>query len=109
VADPETATTLPPPALVRALVGEAKRAEALSSELAAERARTRRLRGQVRKLRLEQAANNARLETLSDVIAALHANLEDLRGERELSRRLDSPSRPASLEARALPPYVERD
>jgi DNA repair exonuclease SbcCD ATPase subunit len=109
LADPETAATLPPPALVRALVSEAERADDLADKLAAERDRTRRLRARVRKLRLEQATNNAKLDTLSEVIAALHGNIEDLRGQREFSRRLDGASRPALDEGLTLPPFAGRD
>ena len=106
--DPETATTLPPPALVRAIVSEAKRADALAEKLTGERARTRRLRGQVRKMRLERAETNARLETLSEVIAALHANLEIC------AANANSPDASTGHQARSrgqrtLPPLAGRD
>ncbi|MEP6871566.1 MAG: hypothetical protein ABI939_06895 [Anaerolineaceae bacterium] len=71
MADPEHALTLPPAVLVRALVADRQREKAT------------KLTEKVRGLERDDAGRRARLETLEEVIAALHANLDDLRYERD--------------------------
>ncbi len=114
MADPETATTLPPAALVRALVALGERNEDLERELSTTRSKATKLRSRIRDMRLDDAAIRARLETLEEVIAALHGNLEDLRAERDFSRHLEAPAAPQPLRAPSdapstYPALVERE
>ena len=102
IADPGAAVALPPAALVRAIVAASQRAEDLESQLASQKKKASRLRTQLREHRLEDAAARARVETLGEVIAALHGNLEDLRAERDHSRGLPVASAPRELR-RAAP------
>lgn len=102
VADPEAAVALPPAALVRAIVAASQRAEGLASQLASEKKKASRLRAQLREHRLLDAEARARVETLGEVIAALHGNLEDLRTERQFARGLLATSAPRELR-RATP------
>jgi signal peptidase len=107
IADPQGAASLPAPVLIRALLMANERNEELESELERKTRLASKLKGQLRDIRIEQASGKARLETLEEVIAALHANLEDLRSERELSRRLAAPANvPQQLRAapEPLPP-----
>lgn len=86
VADPEHATTLPPAVLVRAVVEAAEEAKGLREKLQAEQEKRLKLQRRMRELRRADAARQARLDALEQVIAALHANLEDLRLERDRTR-----------------------
>lgn len=86
LADPEHATTLPPAVLVRAVVVAAEANQRLCKELDDQRSKAVKLQRKLRGLRREDAARRARLGTLEEVIAALHANLEDLRLERDRPR-----------------------
>jgi hypothetical protein len=100
IADPATAAALPPAALVRAIVAAGQRGDALESQLAMQKKKASRLRAQLREQRLEDAAARARVETLGEVIAALHDNLEDLRAERDHARSLlSAPAPRAALRA----------
>ncbi len=97
-ADPAAAATIPPPALVRGLLSAADRITELEARLAeAERARAA-LSDDVARLQEEHSYVRGRTETLHEVIAALHGNLEDLRAERNRQPRLEAP------EPRALRP-----
>lgn len=75
-ADPEGAALLPPALLVEAVV----RLQAQNHRL---EAKADGLRGRIRKLKEKRAWSEGRLETLEEVIAALHDNLRDLRAERD--------------------------
>jgi chromosome segregation ATPase len=59
------------------------RVQTLTARLEAEREERAILRDEYAALQAECAALRARAETLGDVIAALHANLEDLRSFRD--------------------------
>jgi hypothetical protein len=111
--DPANATTLPPAALVRALVAAAEHNAELERELKTTSSKAAKLRSRMRDMRLEHTANCARLETLEEVIAALHGNLEDLRAERDFARHLDAPIAPqplrAPVELPTFPSLVERE
>lgn len=99
VADPEGAASLPAPVLVRALLYANEANTRLSAGLDRKTKLASKLKGQLRELRVEHAELRGRMETLHDVIGALHANLEDLRAERELTRRLAPPAPMPSLRA----------
>jgi hypothetical protein len=86
VADPEHAVTLPPSVLVRAVVQAAEEIETLRSQVGAEQEKRLKVQRRLRQTRQLEAARQARLDTLEQVIEALHANLEDLRLERDRTR-----------------------
>lgn len=96
IADPEQATKLPPAVLVRAIIATAEANESLRAEAEGQRKKAAKLRRELRDLRLEAGAREIRLETLEQVIAALHANLEDLRIDRDRAR-VASPAGQQSL------------
>ena len=80
--NPSVAATLAPVVLVRSLVTAAHTQERLERAVAEREEELNRLRAELSRLREEHAHQSGRLQTLDDVIAALHENLEDLRGER---------------------------
>ncbi len=96
LADPEHAMTLPPAVLVRALVQSGAQTRKLQKRSASQRQKTAKLTRKLRDLEREDAARRARLETFEEVMAALHANLEDLRYERD-HVRLSAPATPQAL------------
>ncbi|MCK9517626.1 MAG: hypothetical protein M0R74_01170 [Dehalococcoidia bacterium] len=91
--DPDAAAALPPVLLVRALLEQRERNTRLEKKLAKQRDRIELLEDRVRDLKQERAWQRGRLSTLDDVIAALHANLSDLRLHRD-GRELEAPSAP---------------
>lgn len=94
--DPAAAASLPPPLLVRTIIRLENERQALAEEAREKTNLLRALGDQHQDLQLRETATRARLETLEDVIAALHANLEDLRLARSLlEHRL--PSTPPQL------------
>jgi hypothetical protein len=99
-ADPAAAATLPPEALVRALVKEHRANADLRCKLTRSRAATRKKADALRRLQNERAFERGRLETLDNVIAALHGNLEDLR----IARDAEIPRLEGRLEPRVLRP-----
>jgi DNA repair exonuclease SbcCD ATPase subunit len=100
-ANPEAAATLPPALLVRALVAANEENRALRKQLRKAREQRTRALGHARTLELAAAARDGRLATLEEVLAALHANLQDLRQQREFLREWA----PARLgQPGALPP-----
>ncbi len=104
VADPEGAASLPAPVLVRALLMATERNDELEAAFERKARLASKLKAQLRDVRIEQASAKGRLETLEEVIAAMHANLEDLRSERELNRRLATPANtPQQLRAAPEP------
>ncbi|MCC7364626.1 MAG: hypothetical protein IT303_09655 [Dehalococcoidia bacterium] len=80
---PDAAAALPPALLVRALVEARDRNARLEKQLAKRRDRIERLEERVRELKQERAFLRGRMETFDDVIAALHANIQDLRLHRD--------------------------
>ncbi len=98
-ADPAAAAELPAPLLVRALA-EAHRRIVESEECAAGQSSTiDALNARLHELESERAYARGRLQTLEDVIAALHANLEDLRLVRDAARPLPLAPGPRALRA----------
>jgi hypothetical protein len=97
--NPETALTLPPAILVRAVVSAESENTRLRKRVRKDQARRRKLRERLQELQLSEAARQSRLQTLEDVISALHGNLTDLRQEREFLRQWTPPrvSKPGEL------------
>jgi hypothetical protein len=87
-ANPEAAAALPAAVLVRTIVAAAERMHQLEAQVAHESKKASKVRGRLRATRLKEAARTSRLNTLEEVIAALHGNLEDLRGDRDHARQL---------------------
>jgi hypothetical protein len=108
VADPAAAATLPAAALVRALISAAEKNERLRAENETRRRKGAHLRKELRAMRIAEAATNARVETLEEVIAALHANLEDLRAARDHGRAALPPA-PAAIELPDVWSAMERE
>lgn len=106
-ADPESAAGLPPPLLVRALVTAHASQEKLRTEVDRTGDRLHTIEGELHDLLLERARLEVRVETFEDVIGALHANLEDLRIERD--HRLGRPEPGGQLPTVevGLPPSLE--
>ena len=96
MADPEHALTLPPAVLVRALVESGEENRRLQKRATRQREKATKLTQKLRDLEREDAARRARLETFEEVLAALHANLEDLRYERD-HLRVAAPAAPQAL------------
>lgn len=99
-ANPEAAATLPPALLVRALVESRDHARRLEKRVAKQRDKIERLEEKVRDLKQERAWVRGRQETLDEVIAALHANLQDLRAFRapvQIEGGDDAPALPEPL------------
>lgn len=86
VADPAAAAGLPPAVLVRGLVTASEKIRTLNDEIATVNESIQRLQTLNHQLEVEHSFNRGRLETLDEVVAALHANLQDLRYERDQSR-----------------------
>lgn len=94
-ANPDAAAALPPALLVRALVEAHDREARLERRARKQRDRIERLEEKVRSLKQERAYSRGRQATLEEVIAALHANLQDLRLFRDTPSTLASGERPA--------------
>jgi chromosome segregation ATPase len=110
-ADPRAATALPPATLARALAAAADRIAALEREIVSHERENTVLRDQLARLQDEHSYTRGRTETLHEVIAALHGNLEDLRLER--TRRGLAPGvvppALAAPERETEPPFRLRD
>ena len=89
--NPETALTLPPAILVRAVVAAEGENTRLRKRVRKDQERQRKLRERLQELQLSEAARTSRLQTLEEVIGALHGNLSDLRQEREFLRQWAPP------------------
>lgn len=89
--NPEAALTLPPAVLVRAVVSAEAENRRLRKQARKVQERQRKLRDRLHELQLAEAARASRLQTLEEVIAALHGNLGDLRQEREFLRQWAPP------------------
>lgn len=94
--NPQAALTLPPAVLVRAVMSAEAENRKLRSQARKAAERQRRLRERLHELQLAEAARASRLQTLEEVIAALHGNLGDLRQEREFLRQWAPPKLAAS-------------
>lgn len=94
VKNPEAALTLPPAVLVRAVMSAESENRKLRKRAQKVQARQRQLRERMHELQLSEAARASRLQTLEDVISALHGNLQDLRKEREYLRQWTPPQLP---------------
>lgn len=104
-ANPEAAATLAPSLLVRAVVSAENENRRLRKRLAKARQREQQLHGRLQQMEVAEATRKSRLDTLEEVLAALHGNLQDLRQEREFLRQWA----PAQLGRRAeLPPGEDR-
>lgn len=86
------AATLPPAVLVRAIVATQEENARLKKRVSKQGRREANLRRRYNELKLEDAARQSRLDTLEEVLTALHANLQDLRLERDSHRLLPEPS-----------------
>lgn len=89
---PDAAATLPAAVLVRAIVSAHEDNVRLKKRVSKQGHREANLRRRYNELKLEDAARRSRLDTLEEVLAALHANLQDLRLERDSQRLLPEPS-----------------
>lgn len=87
VADPEAAAALPPGMLVRALLDLHRHMMELEENVAEQRSKIGALSSRIRDMDTERAYARGRLQTLEEVIGALHANLEDLRFVRDGAAR----------------------
>jgi len=96
-ADPEAATELPVGLLVRALIEAHGELSRLQDQAADQRTKIGALSARIREIDAERAYSRGRMQTLDEVIAALHANLEDLRLQRDNARLLPIPSTPRAL------------
>lgn len=92
VEHPDAAATLPPAVLVRAIVSIHEENVRLKKRVSKQGRREANLRRRHNELKLEDAARRSRLDTLEEVLAALHANLQDLRLERDSQRMLPEPA-----------------
>ena len=97
-ADPEAAASLDPVTLVRAVVSVERENRRLRKRLGKTRQRELALQAALHELQLEHAARKGRLDTLEQVLSALHDNLQDLRQERAFVRAIGpgsvAPQRP---------------
>jgi len=102
-ANPEAALTLAPAVLVRAIVAAHEGATQAARRERHRAKRLSKLQARLRKSAIEDAEIRSRLGTLEEVIAALHANLEDLRLERGGLRMVDGDGQAT---AAVLPPIA---
>jgi chromosome segregation ATPase len=97
--NPEAALTLAPAVLVRAVISAEAENRRLRKQARKVAVRQRALKERLHELQLSEAARVSRLQTLEEVIGALHGNLGDLRQEREFLRQWAPPKleRPGEL------------
>ena len=93
-AHPEAAAALPTPLLVRALIDSRSQNRRLLRRLGKSEGRNGRLSAKVRQLKTDRAFARGRLQTLDEVIATLHGNLQDLRLQRDIQVQIPQPDRP---------------
>lgn len=109
VADPEGAALVPPAMLVGAIVHLHEANQALSVRATRLERKLESARARNRDLKQERWWFRGRLQTLEDVIAALHANIEDLRLQRDRATpELDTAAKPAVLPAGPTTPRALR-
>jgi len=107
-ANPEAATLIPPEVLVKAIIELHEDRTRLEQRLAKQRAEGQRLRKRLRGIQQDRAFERGRLETLDQVIGALHANLEDLRAARDSDQPgLGGRPEPRVLRPEAIAPAPE--
>lgn len=82
IADPALAVTIPPRLFLDELLRQRDQVRQLEAALAETATELANARDENHEMSLRLAVADARRETLGDVIAALHANLEDLRALR---------------------------
>lgn len=97
--NPEAALALAPAVLVRAVISAEAENRRLRKRARKAFEREQKMRARLQELQLSEAARVSRLQTLEDVIGALHGNLTDLRQEREFLRQWAPPKlqRPGEL------------
>ncbi len=83
-ANPAAAAALPGPVLVRALTAAADQIAELERQMSEQQDELDTVRDRLGAVQRDEAWLRGRMETLEQVIGALHANLEDLRVTREL-------------------------
>ena len=81
--NPAIAATLAPMVLVRSLISAGRRQVELEQELAEITAHLTAASHELGSMREEHAGRAGRMDTLDQVISALHENLSDLRADRE--------------------------
>jgi len=91
-ANPAAAALLPPATLVAAITELHGRNRKLARKSEKLEARLEALETKVRDLKQDRAWARGRLDTLAEVIEALHANIEDLRHHRDNTRALAAPA-----------------
>jgi hypothetical protein len=96
-ADPDAAMELPAALLVRALVQAHGDILCLEERVADQRTKIGALSARIREVDTERAYSRGRTQTLDEVIAALHSNLEDLRLQRDSARLLPISAAPRAL------------
>lgn len=101
VANPAAAALLPPATLVAAITGLHERNAKLARKNAKLEERLDSLEAKVRELKQDRAWARGRLDTLAEVIEALHANIEDLRHHRDNTRSIAPGAPPRALRASA--------
>ena len=108
-ANPEAAAALPPATLVRALAEAADRIGALEREAITRDREEAALRERLAHLQEEYSYARGRLETLHEVVGALHGNLDDLRSDRERLRSAEPAIHPQSLRSPGTNEFGLRD
>ena len=103
---PEAAVQLPAAVLVKGLI--AAREEQLRLRRRARKIRVRngKLSAEVRELRQERSYFRGRMLTFEEVIAALHANIEDLRIGRDSHQAIGPPAAPRVLRPGGAPEAI---
>ncbi len=101
-ANPTVAATLAPVVPVRSMITAHSRQQELEQQLAELTAQFVATKHELSTMREQHAGQGGRVDTLDQVIAALHENLQDLRAERK-SWLSPGP------EVKALPPVNEAD
>ena len=94
-ANPSAAATLPAETLVQTLISAAAQIRELERQIGVHEREESGLRDRLASLQDDYAYTRGRLETLHEVIAALHGNLEDFRYDRDRRRAMEAPDRRA--------------
>lgn len=97
--DPAAVAALPHETLTRSLITAARRVLALEAEIESQDADIANERAKADEMRRELAWNRGRYESMTEIISALHGNLEDLRRARDSVLGIE-PAR----EQQSLPP-----
>jgi len=97
--DPAAVAALPHETLTRSLITAARRVLALEAEIESQDADIANERAKADEMRRELAWMRGRYESMTEIISALHGNLEDLRRARDVMLGVE-----AGQHSRALPP-----